>query len=412
VKHLNSVINRHGLNFAIFTILIFLFSPLTPALQAQQDSPKIVFVLDVSGSMGDKIAGQEKLQIAKQTIYAFLPSLEQKGIDLGLLDFSGCGSVQFSVPAGPNNYNRISKRVSALQAGGGTPLAKALETAATSLQNQSGDRRIFLLSDGEETCGGSPVQVARTAAGWGIKIYVVGFDVKGATTDQLKQIADAGGGSYSGANNAQQLQLSFEKLTAEIEADVLEEMRSCVELGGGHKQSQNKKQTPGNTNIAASSPNPGCCTVPQNTNNTNLQNTVSGKIDGFMGIPWGGPQSQAEQTLGRPHSKQGRSLAKRLNVDLPAEGPQVWLYRKEKFGANCTLWLGFGKGGNKGLLWAKTRWSKPADGEKIASYARESIIKEYGPSIEKNVWVDNTGKIEFYHNWGIIEVRYYSNNMP
>ncbi len=391
---------------------------------AQNSSPKIVFVLDVSGSMGDQVGGQEKLKIAKQTIYAFLPSLQQKGISLGLLDFSGCGSVQFSVPAGPNTYSRISTRVSGLQASGGTPLAAALQKAASNLRNQSGERRIFLLSDGKETCGGAPIQVARKISGWGIKIYVVGFDVGSSASGQLQKIAAAGGGSYSQANNAQQLQNSFKKLTDQIEEDVLEQMRSCVELGGGHKKKQKSsaglQQRSGQSSGSPPPPQTGtstaskssCQSCPQNQGQP--QKTKSGRIDGFEGLPWGASPSRCEQSLGTPHSKSARALAKQIKVDLPQKGQSVWLYKEKKYGANSTVWLGFGSGAgsSNGLIWTKRRWSKPPNGNKVANQAKEALKKEFDAPLSKNTWVDNSGKIVFYHDWGNIEVRYFSSSVP
>ncbi|MGM0381321.1 MAG: vWA domain-containing protein [bacterium] len=402
--------------FLLIILTLVLLS--TSVIYAQNDEPKIAFVLDVSGSMGDEINGQEKLEIARQTIFAFLPSLQQKGINLGLLDFAGCGNVQFPIPVGSNTYSKIASRVSGLSASGGTPLADALEKAANNLRSQSGERRIFLLSDGKETCGGSPVEVARQIAGDGIKIYVVGFDVDSSANNQLQQIASAGGGSYSRANNAQQLQISFDKLTEEIKSDVLEEMRSCVELGGGEAKKEDQEEN--NTNSQKIQDSTGTSPASQNSSakqdSSNQDQTKTEKIDGFEELSWGSSTSTCQNKFGKPHSKNARDLAGQLEVDLPSAGETVWLYKDKKFGASSSLWFGFdgGQDGPDGLLWAKRRWGSPAadDINNISRRAKEEINNLYGSPLENNTWIDDRGKIIFTKNSDMAEVKYFSGSLP
>ena len=66
----------------------------------------------------------------------------------------------------------------------------------------------MLVSDGGDNCAPpAPCGVAREIAKGGValKIQAVGFQVKSGARRQLQCIADAGGGRYVDADNAQEL---------------------------------------------------------------------------------------------------------------------------------------------------------------------------------------------------------------
>lgn len=228
--------NRLWKQWFVFLLVAALVAGI-PGLAGANGNPEVLFVLDVSGSMGNQTGGVVKLEAAKNSVHTIAPTLSSKGINLGLMHFSGCGNVSRALDPGPNNEGRISQIVNSLSPGGGTPLAQALRQAGRQLQGGSGEKRIVLLSDGEETCGGDPVAVASQFASSSLKIHVIGFDVGSGAASQLRKIAAAGGGKFSQAQNAQQLRDVFEKLSDDLRENLLEKMRSCVELGGGTKES-------------------------------------------------------------------------------------------------------------------------------------------------------------------------------
>ena len=81
---------------------------------------------------------------------------------------------------------------------GWTPLASAIIAAAGSFRNGPGQRLLYIVSDGIETCGGDPVAAATAArAKSQVILNVIGFGIGSAAEEQaLRAVAQAGGGAY------------------------------------------------------------------------------------------------------------------------------------------------------------------------------------------------------------------------
>ena len=78
----------------------------------------------------------------------------------------------------------------------------------------------MLLTDGKETCGGNPTDVASTLAGklnLSYGINVIGFDVQDDERESLAQIARAGKGKYYNAQSAAELIEVVRGLQKELE---------------------------------------------------------------------------------------------------------------------------------------------------------------------------------------------------
>lgn len=88
-----------------------------------------------------------------------------------------------------------------------------MEQAGRDLASATGRRSIILVSDGEETCGRNPCEVAATLASRGVdvRIDVVGLGVQGSTRNQLQCIAKVGRGTYTDASDTDDLTSSLER---------------------------------------------------------------------------------------------------------------------------------------------------------------------------------------------------------
>jgi len=188
--------------------------------------PAVLFILDVSGSMAQKLGDRTKMQAAKD---AFVPLLGDLNADLPVgLEVYGhrgdkdCSAIEMAQPIGPLDAATIRSRVSALEPHrGATPIAGALEKAGEALASRPGDRAIVLISDGEETCGGDPIPVAsrlRDQQGIHLVIHVVGLAVNDAERAQLAAIARKGGGSYYAARDAAALEKSLRAIEKKVGA--------------------------------------------------------------------------------------------------------------------------------------------------------------------------------------------------
>lgn len=198
-------------------LLISLVS--TPVLAASN----VLFILDASGSMWGQMDGVPKIKIAKQVLTALLKDLP-KDTKIGLMVYGhrregDCKDVELLAPIGVNDPEKLATRLGPIKTKGKTPLAYSLEQSVPHFSSFPGQNNfVILVSDGIETCGGDPAQAAAklAAANIGVKVHVVGFDVKGAERKQLEDIAKEGKGRYFNAQNAQGLKDAFAQVKVEV----------------------------------------------------------------------------------------------------------------------------------------------------------------------------------------------------
>jgi Ca-activated chloride channel family protein len=188
------------------------------------NNQNILIILDCSYSMDDKIDGQRKIDIAKTVINNVLEELP-KNINVGLrvyghqdgfLFFDGCKATELLVPVASGTQNIITEKMKKLDAVGWTPICYSFEQAINNdFSGMDGKKRIILVSDGMETCGGDPCQFAvdlmkkRTD----ITIDVIGFNIESdpEAVSQLKCVALATYGKFYTANNASQFTDSLKR---------------------------------------------------------------------------------------------------------------------------------------------------------------------------------------------------------
>ena len=104
-----------------------------------------------------------------------------------------------------SNRAEVIAQAQALQARGYTPITHALTAAAQDIASEeSGERIVVLVSDGQETCASDPCIAARALAAADAKlvIHTIGFGVGAAARTQLQCIANVARGSYFDANSA------------------------------------------------------------------------------------------------------------------------------------------------------------------------------------------------------------------
>ncbi|WP_280501533.1 VWA domain-containing protein, partial [Nocardia farcinica] len=139
-------------------------APSGPSISAagRGDVPLLV-VVDTSGSMNDQDSGGRlKIESAKRSVL----NIEQNqttGTPMGVWTYPGNGGCDgggfvpgLDMPTlNPAVRTKLTADVLALEAGGDTPTAPALEAAAAALSARGyTGATVILISDGESTCGG------------------------------------------------------------------------------------------------------------------------------------------------------------------------------------------------------------------------------------------------------------------
>ena len=153
----------------------------TPALPCTTDA---MLVFDGSGSMGEinfDIGPNTRIVDARVAVAEALPDIEALR-DVGLVTYGpggadGCSGISLKFPPRPNAALPIIAEINALSPDGLTPLAASVQVAAKALRYETRPAMIVLVTDGNETCGGTPCALseALSARAEDLTIHVIGF---------------------------------------------------------------------------------------------------------------------------------------------------------------------------------------------------------------------------------------------
>ena len=216
----------------------------------------VILALDVSGSMLAEDLKPNRMEAAKEAAKAFV---DRQGADvkLGVVAFSGDAQI---VQSPTNDKDLVIAAINRLRPQRATAIGRGIlasldaifenseETppSVIALHRLAGDptgptpppvpkgadhaATIVLLSDGQNNQFPAPQQVIEDAVNRGIRVYTVGLGSADGTVVRiqgravrtrldevtLRQIADATGGQYYNAGNAQDLRAVYEHLTTQL----------------------------------------------------------------------------------------------------------------------------------------------------------------------------------------------------
>jgi len=189
-----------------------------------------MIVFDASGSMsgngwgyGSESAGSvpriDKVRTAMREILPSVTRFRRVGlITYGSGAWNQC-SIRLDLKPTPNAADRIMAAIDALRPAGRTPLTDAVAQAADVLDFRHKPGLIVVLTDGEETCGGSPCDTSEKlhAEANQLTINVIGLRVKNYAWmgDQgiidAKCLAEKNGGQYLPVDTLAGLREALEK---------------------------------------------------------------------------------------------------------------------------------------------------------------------------------------------------------
>ncbi len=185
-----------------------------------------MIVFDASGSMAgstteDIFAQTTRLGEVRAALAEVLPQITQQR-KVGLITYGPGPARQCNVDLDfrpvPNATKRILGVVDRLKAAGKTPLTEAVREAAQVLHYKTSPGTIVLLTDGEETCGGTPCALGKELAKDGhVTVHVIAYQMKGVQWTGLQSILDVQclaretGGEYIKAESREDLVKAFLK---------------------------------------------------------------------------------------------------------------------------------------------------------------------------------------------------------
>lgn len=190
------------------------------------DNIYVEYILDASGSMLQPMDGRTRWDIARELLAARLRAMPPD-VNVGLRVYGhrvpytqeeeACNDIELLVPIQAGAADQIVEVLPGLEALGMTPMSNSLILAAEDFTFEPGRKNsIVLISDGAETCGQAPAEVAQYLRELGIDftVHVIGLAVDANTAAQLAALADAGGGVYYDAPDAQSLQTALDQTQA------------------------------------------------------------------------------------------------------------------------------------------------------------------------------------------------------
>ncbi|MGM0841382.1 MAG: vWA domain-containing protein [Bacillota bacterium] len=189
--------------------------------QEEDKEVNVALLIDSSGSMKAEVSGESKMSLAKESLSNLAKELPES-VNVSLIAFGhkgtgsdadkemSCKAVESFSPLQPYDEAAFSESLSKFNPMGWTPLASSIELANEQLSthhNDDTENFIYVVSDGIETCDGDPVAAAEKvkADNTNVKINIIGFDVDTEADEQLKKVAEAGGGEYASVKTKQQL---------------------------------------------------------------------------------------------------------------------------------------------------------------------------------------------------------------
>jgi len=174
----------------------------------------VIVVLDASGSMLQRLDGERRIDIAKNSLTRLVREELPDGVQFGLRVFGhketdSCRT-DLEIALGPLDREQASVRVAEVNAMNlaRTPIAQTLSLAGGDLAGAPGSHLIILLTDGEETCDGDPAAVIRSLRGGGldVRVNIIGFAIDELMLrETFQQWAQLGGGQYIDARSAEDL---------------------------------------------------------------------------------------------------------------------------------------------------------------------------------------------------------------
>ena len=216
---------------SIFIIFFMLFvntlqvksSVQKASAQKNNNEEFVLFIVDFSNSMTEKLHGTKKINMVMDTMQELLPQIPpDKRVGLRVYGHKGgyivpgmaCKASSLIVPMIKNSASQIQSALFSLNPTGWTPITYSLKQAVNSdFAGVSGKKRIILLTDGGENCDESPCDYVMelTKTRQDIFIDVIAFNIYDQeANNQLKCTALVTSGKFYSANTSAELLQSLQ----------------------------------------------------------------------------------------------------------------------------------------------------------------------------------------------------------
>jgi hypothetical protein len=191
----------------------------------RSQAQNVLFVVDFSGSMNEKVGDRTKIAAAKEVFRSTVGELSSS-TRIGLMLYGhrrakDCKDIEVLARLGERSPQELADQVDKLHAMGETPIATALLQSLALFQGHKGEKNsIVLITDGREECNGDPCAAtsALEAGGVDVKVDVVGFKLSSDDRATLDCISKLSGGQYFDAQDAAGLKTALAQVKQAVVA--------------------------------------------------------------------------------------------------------------------------------------------------------------------------------------------------
>jgi Ca-activated chloride channel family protein len=225
---------------ALAVMLLALSRPVAAVAEPRREGT-VILAFDVSTSMAARDMQPTRLDAAKAAAKGFVDK-QPATVKIGVVAFGGNGII---AQQPTTDKDQVLASVNRLTPQGETSLGRGILTSLSAIAGKPivsngdseqgggetpigyyGGTAIVLLTDGENTSGPDPVNLADLASAAGVKIYTIGLGSAAGTVlemggfsiathldeDSLKQISEISGGAYYNATDATSLSQVYDSV--------------------------------------------------------------------------------------------------------------------------------------------------------------------------------------------------------
>lgn len=199
------------------------FLEVVSGADATKETSAVELILDASGSMWKKLDGRFRIDIAKEVLTSALNKHIPPDTPVAMRVFghrkpNACDT-NLEIALQPLNVEQATATLAGVmpQSLAKTPIAASLAAVSKDLRGNTGAAVVVLVTDGEETCNGDPaVEIEKLEnAGFQMNLNIVGFAIDDdVLAAQFETWAEAGGGRYFAANDADGLNVAVAQALA------------------------------------------------------------------------------------------------------------------------------------------------------------------------------------------------------
>ncbi len=230
---------RTALPLVAAIFLALAHSPLGAVFDQDQLNDKqfinIIFILDCSASMNKIIGPVRKIDIAKKTVETIIKNLAVESHDVGSMKSGlrvfgskfykwkqNCDDTSLEVPLSDIeiSMNPILTKVISVTAKGQSSLSLTVDALKGDFPEEREEISfIVVVSDGDESCGGSPCVAVKqlVSSSRGVSVSTLGVETSPSGYENLNCMAEAGNGLYFDSKDADQFILFLKNSNRRIQ---------------------------------------------------------------------------------------------------------------------------------------------------------------------------------------------------